>query len=103
MPEAGIFDGALLVAEVYVGEAVSLRAAIGPFEVIHQGPGVIGAHFSSICNCACQFDQMLAMEGGVKSACAVSGVQASGVLCGLTMFLFFAFDFSSTTTKRGRS
>ena len=47
VPEAGVFYGSRLGAEVDIGEAVALGIAVGPFEVIDEAPGVVGEEGSA--------------------------------------------------------
>ena len=48
VPAAGIFDGALLVLEIDVGEAEALAVALGPLEVVEQAPGVVAADVGAL-------------------------------------------------------
>src|SRR5580700_7411963 len=59
---AGVLHRALLIAEVYVGEAVSLAVSVCPLEVIQQTPRVERADIRAIRNRARQLGQLFTEE-----------------------------------------
>src|SRR6266851_1190527 len=48
VPVAGVLDGALLGAEVHIGEAEALGIAFGPFEIVQEAPVVISADIGAV-------------------------------------------------------
>src|SRR5258708_4655237 len=62
VPAAGVLDGALLRAEVYIGEAKALGIAFGPFKIVHQAPVMVGPHVDAIEHGAAKRVQVAAHE-----------------------------------------
>ena len=62
VPEPGVLDGSRLVAEVHIGEPISLTETVRPFEVIEQRPGMIGADIGSILYRPCKLLQIASEE-----------------------------------------
>src|SRR5947207_1751079 len=62
VPVAGILDGALLSAEIHVGEAESLGIAFGPFEIVEQAPVMIGANVDAVEHGAAEGMEVTAQE-----------------------------------------
>src|SRR5258708_16769118 len=62
VPATGVLDGALLRAEVYIGEAKALGIAFGPFEIVHEAPVMVGPHVGAIEHGAAERVQVAAHE-----------------------------------------
>src|ERR1700676_998774 len=62
VPMAGVLGGALLGAEVHVGEAEALRIAFGPFEIVHEAPVMISADVGAVEHGAAERVQVAAQE-----------------------------------------
>jgi hypothetical protein len=52
------FTVRFLIAEVNVRQPIPLAVAVGPLEVVHQTPGVEGAHLGAVGNGASEFGKV---------------------------------------------
>src|SRR5256885_1544488 len=59
---AGVLDGALLRAEIYVCQTKALRIAFGPFEIVHKAPVMIGADVGAVQHGTAERVQVAAQE-----------------------------------------
>src|SRR5438445_13692686 len=61
VPEARILYRAFLVAKIRIDQPIALGIALRPLEVVEKGPGMKGAHPSSVCDRTSQFREHLAV------------------------------------------
>jgi len=59
---SGVLDGALLRAEIYIGQTKALRIAFGPFEIVHEAPVMISADVGAVQHGAAKRVQVAAQE-----------------------------------------